>query len=270
MKQPCRVSTYQLRKKLHKSIKQGCLIVLIFCLSLFLCNNFVIANEFPTIHLLSPTGGETLSGIVEVSWNSMGDNVNLDIFLYCAHVDNMSWVLITPEGIDDSGRYSWNTLTLSDGAYRLRVQGINHENEMGLDTSDVLIIDNNQANIYITEVMILDKSINSTKVVKDLDSVEIYASIISDENLSSFYQEALAVLNSPVSLANIVANDVVKELKGKQANDSKASQPDGSQQLNNQKNGNNLQDIPLGGQMIPKEEVAIAPVLKIEVLFYPN
>ncbi len=44
-----------------------------------------------------------------------------------------------------------------------------------------------------------------------------------DENLSFFYQEALAVLNSPVRLANIVANDVAKELKGKQANELKFS-----------------------------------------------
>ncbi|XPV69655.1 MAG: glutamine--tRNA ligase/YqeY domain fusion protein [Halarcobacter sp.] len=36
-----------------------------------------------------------------------------------------------------------------------------------------------------------------------------------DEVLSSFYEEALSKLNSPIALANIVANDVAKELKEK-------------------------------------------------------
>ncbi len=38
-----------------------------------------------------------------------------------------------------------------------------------------------------------------------------------DEQLSSFYEEALSVNNSPVSIANIVANEVARELKEKQA-----------------------------------------------------
>jgi glutaminyl-tRNA synthetase len=38
-----------------------------------------------------------------------------------------------------------------------------------------------------------------------------------DEKLSSFYEEALNTLNSPVSLANMVANEVARELKEKQA-----------------------------------------------------
>lgn len=42
-----------------------------------------------------------------------------------------------------------------------------------------------------------------------------------DTQLSSFYEEALAVLNSPVSLANIVANEVARELKEKEAGELK-------------------------------------------------
>ncbi|MFT7879561.1 MAG: glutamine--tRNA ligase/YqeY domain fusion protein [Sulfurimonas sp.] len=37
-----------------------------------------------------------------------------------------------------------------------------------------------------------------------------------DEKLSSFYEEALAENNAPVTLANIVANEVARELKGKE------------------------------------------------------
>ena len=50
---------------------------------------------------------------------------------------------------------------------------------------------------------------------------EVANTLARDEKLSSFYEEALAVLNSPVGLANIVANEVARELKEKQADELK-------------------------------------------------
>jgi len=47
---------------------------------------------------------------------------------------------------------------------------------------------------------------------------EVSNILARDENLSSFYEEALSVLNSPISLANIVVTEVARELKEKQAN----------------------------------------------------
>ncbi|WP_373035333.1 glutamine--tRNA ligase/YqeY domain fusion protein [Sulfurimonas sp.] len=50
---------------------------------------------------------------------------------------------------------------------------------------------------------------------------EVANTLARDENLSSFYEESLSVLNSPVSLANIVANEVARELKQMQADELK-------------------------------------------------
>jgi glutaminyl-tRNA synthetase len=50
---------------------------------------------------------------------------------------------------------------------------------------------------------------------------EVANILARDEYLSSFYEEALSILNNPVSLANIVANEVARELKQMQANDLK-------------------------------------------------
>ena len=50
---------------------------------------------------------------------------------------------------------------------------------------------------------------------------EVANTLARDEKLSSFYEEALVVFNSPVSLANIVANEVARELKEKQADELK-------------------------------------------------
>ncbi|MBD3789073.1 MAG: glutamine--tRNA ligase/YqeY domain fusion protein [Campylobacterales bacterium] len=48
---------------------------------------------------------------------------------------------------------------------------------------------------------------------------EVANTLARDEKLSSFYEDALSTLNSPVSIANIVANEVARELKEKQADE---------------------------------------------------
>ena len=50
---------------------------------------------------------------------------------------------------------------------------------------------------------------------------EVANILARDEKLSSFYEEALSVLNSPVNLANIIANEVARELKEKALNELK-------------------------------------------------
>jgi glutaminyl-tRNA synthetase len=50
---------------------------------------------------------------------------------------------------------------------------------------------------------------------------EVANTLARDEKLSGFYEEALAVLNSPVALANIVSNDVARELKEKKVDELK-------------------------------------------------
>ncbi|WP_294966952.1 glutamine--tRNA ligase/YqeY domain fusion protein [Sulfurimonas sp.] len=52
-------------------------------------------------------------------------------------------------------------------------------------------------------------------------NAEVANILARDEFLSSFYQEALSALNSPVSIANIVVNEVSKEIKDKQASELK-------------------------------------------------
>ena len=50
---------------------------------------------------------------------------------------------------------------------------------------------------------------------------EVANTLARDEQLSSFYDEALSTLNSPVNLANIISNEVARELKTMQANELK-------------------------------------------------
>jgi glutaminyl-tRNA synthetase len=50
---------------------------------------------------------------------------------------------------------------------------------------------------------------------------EVANTLARDEHLSHFYEESLSVLNSPVGLANIVANEVARELKQMQTSELK-------------------------------------------------
>jgi len=50
---------------------------------------------------------------------------------------------------------------------------------------------------------------------------EVANTLARDKNLSKFYEEALDVLNNPVSIANIVSNDVARELKEKEVGELK-------------------------------------------------
>ncbi|MFK5881471.1 MAG: glutamine--tRNA ligase/YqeY domain fusion protein [Sulfurospirillum sp.] len=50
---------------------------------------------------------------------------------------------------------------------------------------------------------------------------EVANTLARDERLSSFYKEALSILNSPVSLANIVSNEIAREIKEKQISELK-------------------------------------------------
>ena len=52
---------------------------------------------------------------------------------------------------------------------------------------------------------------------------EVSNILARDENLSFFFEEGLLLINSPITLANIVANDIAKELKDKDADELKFS-----------------------------------------------
>ncbi|BFU77537.1 glutamine--tRNA ligase/YqeY domain fusion protein [Arcobacter sp. 15-2] len=67
-----------------------------------------------------------------------------------------------------------------------------------------------------TQQALFDKYTKELKLNNELSNI-----LARDEKLSSFYEEALTELNSPVALANIVANDVAKELKEKEINELK-------------------------------------------------
>ncbi|HHB95076.1 MAG TPA: glutamine--tRNA ligase/YqeY domain fusion protein, partial [Campylobacterales bacterium] len=68
------------------------------------------------------------------------------------------------------------------------------------------------------EQILFDKYINEFKL-----NSEVANTLARDSKLSSFYEETLNIYNSPVNIANIVTNDVARELKTKELNELKFS-----------------------------------------------
>jgi len=71
------------------------------------------------------------------------------------------------------------------------------------------------------ELALFDKYTNEFKL-----NSEVANTLARDKQLSSFYEKALHTLNSPVSIANIVTNDVARELKQKEIGELKFSAKD--------------------------------------------
>jgi len=67
-----------------------------------------------------------------------------------------------------------------------------------------------------TQQALFDKYITELALNSEVANI-----LARDEKLSPFYEEALSELNSPIALANIVANDVAKELKDKEISELK-------------------------------------------------
>ncbi|NOR56949.1 MAG: glutamine--tRNA ligase/YqeY domain fusion protein [Sulfurimonas sp.] len=79
-------------------------------------------------------------------------------------------------------------------------------------------VDGEEASMSEEQKTLFDKYISELGLNSEVANI-----LARDENLSSFYEETISVLNSPVSLANIVANEVAKELKEKQSDELKFS-----------------------------------------------
>jgi glutaminyl-tRNA synthetase len=74
------------------------------------------------------------------------------------------------------------------------------------------------------EQALFDRYTNELKL-----NSEVANTLARDAKLSSFYEEALETLNSPVAIANIVTNDVARELKQKEISELKFTAKDVAQ-----------------------------------------
>jgi len=136
-------------------------------------------NDPPLIKLIYPTGGEILSGTATVRWYAADGNFpdeSLPIYLYYSADDGDTWRQIN-DVLPNTGEYQWNIDNLADGEYRLLIEAVDSHGNIAHESSDPFTIDNNYAGVRVSDVHILDTSIDSTSYVKDGDNLVITAGI---------------------------------------------------------------------------------------------
>jgi len=148
-------------------------------------------NDPPVVQLLDPTGGGTLSGTVTVRWFALDAVMlsHLPIYLYYSADNGATWRPLTPDvlynNVDDShGDYKWSTTGLSDGQYMIMVEAIDNYNNIGVATSNPFTIGNGVAGAVISDVQIMDTTIDSNRWVKNTDTIEITAGITGGSSLN--------------------------------------------------------------------------------------
>ncbi|MFX1533403.1 MAG: Ig-like domain-containing protein [Promethearchaeota archaeon] len=97
----------------------------------------------PTVTITYPNGGERLSGTVNIYWtasvvNPVGDYYNFTVYYW----DDSNWAELASD-LQNIFRYTWDTTTVTDGAfYKIRVVASDGE-LTGEDESDATFIINN-------------------------------------------------------------------------------------------------------------------------------
>ena len=98
----------------------------------------------PEVSLFYPNGGEILSKVIPIAWNAVDNNdSNLDgsIAIFYSR-DGKIWNIIA-EGIENNGVYEWNSTSMEDGEYLIKVTATDDSGNEGKDVSDgIFIIDN--------------------------------------------------------------------------------------------------------------------------------
>jgi glutaminyl-tRNA synthetase len=82
-------------------------------------------------------------------------------------------------------------------------------------------IDGEVTPMTIEEQRLFDRYVNKDKL-----NSEVANTLARDKKLSKFYQETVEIFNSPISIANIVANEIARELKTKELDELKFTPKD--------------------------------------------
>jgi hypothetical protein len=140
------------------------------------------AGDPPIISIIYPMGGETLSGVETIQWFALDSHdPALDIYIYLG--SGGSWNLLFGP-IANDGAEDWNTATVSDGTYQIKVEAINNLARLNFDTSGDFTVSNGIEGAKVSAIDITDTTTGSKQWVKNGDNVEITAMISGGETLT--------------------------------------------------------------------------------------
>lgn len=103
-----------------------------------------IGNPFVEfIFPLWPEAGDPLRGLDTLRWSAYDatDTTDLDICLYYTSDSGQTWTQIN-DTLENTGEYEWNTATVPDGVYALKIEATDKTGNVGVDFSHLLSIIN--------------------------------------------------------------------------------------------------------------------------------
>jgi uncharacterized repeat protein (TIGR01451 family) len=169
-------------------------------------DNVVIdIKDPPIVQLIYPSGGEEISGIINIKWFAIDSHCNPEICLYYSDDGGVSWNEIARNlrnnignnAYKDRGEYSWNTNSLSNGNYLIRINAVDSMGNRAIDESKPFCIGSRATGILVSYV-----SIESTGYIKDGDSIIIEAGVSFGNHISKDYVKAdLTNLGKGVNVA---------------------------------------------------------------------
>jgi parallel beta-helix repeat protein len=138
----------------------------------------------PQVHVIYPTGGEVVDGIITIQWSATDDyTTNLDgtILLEYSNDNGNNWFLLT-SNYDNTGTFVWNTTTVPNGnRYLISVTATDEFSNVGSDTSDTTFTISNYWNIPPGSIQISGPSIgangmyyNFTALAVDPEGDQVY------------------------------------------------------------------------------------------------
>jgi len=146
----------------------------------------VSSQEGPTVDIIYPKGGETLTGSVTVQWVAQDNNHEndpLSITIKYRSIDDTTWVTVL-ESVNNDGQFLWDTTPFDDGGYFLRIEAMDQYSNTANDTSNSFTIRNNYQGVQIIDIEVIDLSIESNEWVKNGDALEISAELTGSEHLN--------------------------------------------------------------------------------------
>lgn len=103
-------------------------------------NNFTIDNTAPSLSITSPSGG-IVSGVLNITWSETETNKDVVKVEYSSD-GGSTWTTIVASTAD-VGYYNWNTTSVADGSYKVRVTATDDAGNTGNATSASFTINNN-------------------------------------------------------------------------------------------------------------------------------
>ncbi|MBS3777785.1 MAG: PKD domain-containing protein, partial [Candidatus Thermoplasmatota archaeon] len=151
-------------------------------------------DDIPLIRIITPEDGARVNGVVTVKWFAIDDDYpggsGIPILLYYKPVDAGpdSWRKIDEEltnNIDaEHGDYDWDTSGFADGEYILLAEVVDPSGDIGHD-SIVVTVGNGNSGVMVSDVLVMDTSIDSSHYVKDGDTVVVSAGITGSGDLTA-------------------------------------------------------------------------------------